>query len=408
MLEMGNLRSALHAAPSKEAWGALCALLEEIASNEEAEQATSYILPHLRHHWPSNLRTLPSRWLVALVPAESRTRYRSVEENLREKDEILAHFTVLIGAFSASSLVPALRNTELQALFQAHTFPSLEHLDLAGRSIWTDEFPFVRELIARTPSLHHLDLRGTFLSRRYLNTDKEIENFVASLSPHAGQLRSLELGLNKLTSNELEGFLARPELRGLTRLSLTQNELDDRFIDLLLAAPLARELKHLDLSHNRISRHALDALSHPDVLPDLRTFDARAIALSLEAQARLEARRVQVIRQNPDEAIEIILSERGGITTALRVDGPEGTIGRVQGNDIILPKGNVSKRHIFFMREGDTIFIEDTKSTGGTYVNGHKICGPTIVLPQDQIYIGDFIIQMRIPDPATMHEVPTP
>jgi pilus assembly protein CpaF len=41
----------------------------------------------------------------------------------------------------------------------------------------------------------------------------------------------------------------------------------------------------------------------------------------------------------------IVVNEKGGEQKRLEFDKPEVTIGRVQGNDIILPKGNVSKRH---------------------------------------------------------------
>ena len=41
----------------------------------------------------------------------------------------------------------------------------------------------------------------------------------------------------------------------------------------------------------------------------------------------------------------ITINEKGGETKRLEFDKSEVTIGRVQGNDIILPKGNVSKRH---------------------------------------------------------------
>ncbi len=38
----------------------------------------------------------------------------------------------------------------------------------------------------------------------------------------------------------------------------------------------------------------------------------------------------------------IVLTEKGGEQRRLVFNKPEITIGRVQGNDIVLPKGNVS------------------------------------------------------------------
>ena len=41
----------------------------------------------------------------------------------------------------------------------------------------------------------------------------------------------------------------------------------------------------------------------------------------------------------------IVIQEKGGEQRRMVFNKPEVTIGRVQGNDIVLPKGNVSKRH---------------------------------------------------------------
>ncbi|HET9622200.1 MAG TPA: FHA domain-containing protein, partial [Kofleriaceae bacterium] len=71
---------------------------------------------------------------------------------------------------------------------------------------------------------------------------------------------------------------------------------------------------------------------------------------------------------------------------------PEVTIGRVQGNDIVLPKGNVSKRHARIVLKDGKFIIVDLKSTNGTYVNGRKITSPLVVKDSDKIYIGDFIV----------------
>src|SRR4051795_9257459 len=88
----------------------------------------------------------------------------------------------------------------------------------------------------------------------------------------------------------------------------------------------------------------------------------------------------------------ITISEKGGETRRLEFDKPEITIGRVQGNDIILPKGNVSKRHSRIVLKDGKFIIVDLKSTNGTYVNGRKITSPIVVKGSDKVYIGDFVI----------------
>src|ERR1700704_5280865 len=91
----------------------------------------------------------------------------------------------------------------------------------------------------------------------------------------------------------------------------------------------------------------------------------------------------------------ILVNEKGGEQKRLEFDKPEVTIGRVQGNDIILPKGNVSKRHSRIVLKDGKFIIVDLKSTNGTYVNGRKITSPLVVKGSDKIYIGDFILSIE-------------
>src|SRR5262245_40038886 len=93
----------------------------------------------------------------------------------------------------------------------------------------------------------------------------------------------------------------------------------------------------------------------------------------------------------------IVVNEKGGEQKRLEFDKPEVTIGRVQGNDIILPKGNVSKRHSRIVFKDGKFIIVDLKSTNGTYVNGRKITSPLVIKGTDKVYIGDFILSVEEP-----------
>jgi pilus assembly protein CpaF len=90
--------------------------------------------------------------------------------------------------------------------------------------------------------------------------------------------------------------------------------------------------------------------------------------------------------------IKLTMTEKGGEPRALSFDKDEVTIGRVSGNDIVLPKGNVSKRHSRLSLKEGRIEIADLKSTNGTYVNGKKITEVTPVGATDRVYVGDFLI----------------
>ncbi|MFH1811760.1 MAG: ATPase, T2SS/T4P/T4SS family [Pseudomonadota bacterium] len=91
----------------------------------------------------------------------------------------------------------------------------------------------------------------------------------------------------------------------------------------------------------------------------------------------------------------VVLTEKGGSSRTMEFDKPEVTIGRVQGNDIILPKGNISKRHSRIVLKDAKFIIVDLKSTNGTYVNGRKITSPHILKDNDKVYIGDFTLTIE-------------
>lgn len=90
----------------------------------------------------------------------------------------------------------------------------------------------------------------------------------------------------------------------------------------------------------------------------------------------------------------ITVTDKGGGARRLDFDKTEVTIGRVKGNDIVLPKGNVSKRHARVVLKDGKFIVVDLKSTNGTYVNGRKITSPLVVKQTDKVYIGDFILNV--------------
>jgi pilus assembly protein CpaF len=102
----------------------------------------------------------------------------------------------------------------------------------------------------------------------------------------------------------------------------------------------------------------------------------------------------------------IIISEKGGAERRETFDKTEINVGRVQGNDLMLPKGNVSKHHARLLYRDGRFIVTDLKSTNGTYVNGRKITQATIVREGDKIYIGDFILRLDLGGAAAAGEEP--
>ncbi|HVV51011.1 MAG TPA: FHA domain-containing protein, partial [Polyangia bacterium] len=95
--------------------------------------------------------------------------------------------------------------------------------------------------------------------------------------------------------------------------------------------------------------------------------------------------------------IKLTLTEKNGEPKLLTFDKDEITIGRVSGNDIVLAKGNVSKRHSrFTVKSPGQIEVADLKSTNGTYVNGRKIGSPMLLSASDRVYVGDFLISLDL------------
>jgi pilus assembly protein CpaF len=103
--------------------------------------------------------------------------------------------------------------------------------------------------------------------------------------------------------------------------------------------------------------------------------------------------------------IAIVISEKGGAERHERYEQDEVTIGRVKGNDVLLPKGNVSKRHARLICRDGRYIVTDLKSTNGTYVNHRRITHATLVREGDRIYIGDFVLRIE-PDARPASEQP--
>jgi uncharacterized protein (TIGR02996 family) len=94
----------------------------------------------------------------------------------------------------------------------------------------------------------------------------------------------------------------------------------------------------------------------------------------------------------------VSVTEKGGTTRTLELAETEVTIGRASENQIVLPRGNVSKRHARIVLKDGRIIIVDLKSTNGTFVNGRKITSPLVVREDDKIYVCDFVLQFRVDD----------
>lgn len=70
---------------------------------------------------------------------------------------------------------------------------------------------------------------------------------------------------------------------------------------------------------------------------------------------------------------KVLLKFKEAVVKEIPLDQDVITIGRKEGNSIIIDNQAVSGRHAQIAKEGDSIFVEDANSLNGTYVNGQKI-----------------------------------
>lgn len=89
----------------------------------------------------------------------------------------------------------------------------------------------------------------------------------------------------------------------------------------------------------------------------------------------------------------------------LRVSGPETSrtmffdktsinIGRVEGNDIVLPNSQVSKQHVQIIAKETAFILIDISSSNGTSLNGARISGSIHIKINDEINIGPYKIKI--------------
>lgn len=90
----------------------------------------------------------------------------------------------------------------------------------------------------------------------------------------------------------------------------------------------------------------------------------------------------------------LIVTEKGGETQRFDFDKDEVTVGRIDGNDIVLARGNVSKQHTRLVVRDGKVIVVDLKSTNGTFVNGKRLAAPQVVSAKDIVAIGDFALSL--------------
>ncbi|HEY4253988.1 MAG TPA: SpoIIE family protein phosphatase [Roseomonas sp.] len=67
-------------------------------------------------------------------------------------------------------------------------------------------------------------------------------------------------------------------------------------------------------------------------------------------------------------------------------------IGRVAGNDIVLPGSEISRAHCLIALEGEEVIVTDLGSTNGCILDGARIVAPAVLRPGARLRLGPFAI----------------
>jgi predicted component of type VI protein secretion system len=79
------------------------------------------------------------------------------------------------------------------------------------------------------------------------------------------------------------------------------------------------------------------------------------------------------------------------------------TVGRREG-EVVIEDPEISRRHCTIAPgPHDEVVVTDLGSTNGTWINGARIAGPTVVRPGDELRLGDCVCRLEVP-----HAAPAP
>lgn len=95
-----------------------------------------------------------------------------------------------------------------------------------------------------------------------------------------------------------------------------------------------------------------------------------------------------------------------GRSYALR-EGGETSIGRVEGNDVVLQSQKVSKKHCVLVVNNKDVQVKDVGSSNGTFVNG-ILTKLKAIRPGDRVSVGEYVFELvktEAPKPQPMQNV---
>jgi hypothetical protein len=92
---------------------------------------------------------------------------------------------------------------------------------------------------------------------------------------------------------------------------------------------------------------------------------------------------------------QIRVTAPDGTTTTHPFNGMQCTVGRAQGNDIVLDGTAVSSLHCAFELSATGCVLRERGSTNGTWVNGNRVQDAVAITERDRIYVGSFLVEIE-------------
>lgn len=94
----------------------------------------------------------------------------------------------------------------------------------------------------------------------------------------------------------------------------------------------------------------------------------------------------------------IIENRQGRSAAEISFDQGSYTIGRVDGNDVVLPSNSVSRTHARIFVSNNKCYIDDLGSANGVFVNGNQIRERTEINNGSKIRIGEYTLYLEYKD----------
>ncbi len=84
----------------------------------------------------------------------------------------------------------------------------------------------------------------------------------------------------------------------------------------------------------------------------------------------------------------LVLLKNDGSHKAFSLPSNVTVVGRRHDCDLRIPLPTISRRHFEISQNGESLKIRDLDSTGGTFVNGKRVNGDTVVKAGDYVRVG--------------------